>query len=744
VLGFVASEVEDTVILLCRETCRSTGVGNLPAGISDLSSWSPLIQDRQLLSWLARVPEGPGNFSLSCSVAAINKLEERWSHGERTLQIDQLANAGIFPVDAIAAAVQDPVPIPLQFSDGPEYWQLFVPLLELEAKADRHLKESVGVFENVRIVRSEISPQFCTMPLIRRDDCPAFLLGDELKLKTSDFHINVFVVKISRDDVTLEFKRKLNKKEHDLFNSSPSFTVSYVWKSTSFDRMRVALRRFANDPKSVSVALYHAILGRPQPPSVSDSQSPASLALSSREAAGLNPSQLYAVKKALETSGVCLIQGPPGTGKSTVSVAIVKELTRKQQQVLVCAPSNTAADHLTERLDKAGVKVVRVMARSREDVATITDGAGGGGGIGRLMLHNKWKELNREEQMKRKCEMEILRKAEVIVTTCAGAGDGRLSEFKFKSVLIDEATQATEPETLIPIVHGCKQLILVGDHKQLGSVIIDKRAAKAGLKRSLFERMIDLNIRPVRLEIQYRMHPGIAEFPSAHFYEGSLQSGVAAGERKLMKQFPFPNEKMPQMFYHVAGGSEELSGSGTSYLNRSEASAVGKLVNLFVKCGVDYGEIGIITPYDGQRQYLTQAMEGEVERGLEISSVDSFQGREKEVVVISMVRANNQGTVGFVGDARRLNVALTRARRALVVCGCANTLISASQKDRKNAIWLDLLRHFKKHQALVEGAIGNFRPAVIPIPTKQATTSKRHAEFSDKMSDSSFDVRSQR
>ena len=785
VLGFVASDLEDTVILLCRDSCRV----NSSQTISDHSSWSPLIQDRQLLSWLARLPEGPGNFSLSCSVTAINKLEDRWMQGERSLQIDQLANDLPGLGGPGLSGLPEPVAVPLQFADGAEYWQLFVPLLELEAKADRHLKENVGNFSNKLKIADNL--RFCYIPIPRRDDAPPLLLGDELRLSTSSalgagvpgsvvvggvgFTITAYVVKLSREEATLEFKRRLTKKEAEL---SDQWSISYVWKSTTFDRMRAALRRFANDPHSVSTHLYHAVLGRAAhlvtAPAVDHVHS----------LAGLNASQLYAVRRALETGregGLCLIQGPPGTGKSTVSVAIVKELSRKSQ-VLVCAPSNTAADHLAERLDKAGVNVVRLMARSREDVYLIENvGSNGSGGVATIMLHNKQKQQilgtselgklqrlreeigefvdekdkQRYEKLKRKSEMEILSKADAIVTTCVGAGDGRLSDFRFKCVLIDEATQATEPETLIPMVHGCKALILVGDHKQLGSVIIDKKAAKAGLKRSLFERMIDLNLRPIRLEIQYRMHPSIADFPSAQFYEGSLQSAVSASDRYLGK-FPFPAEGMPQMFYHVAGASEELSGSGTSYLNRAEASAVAKMVSLFVtKSGVGFSDIGIITPYDGQKQYLMQVLSSEVEQGLEISSGDSFQGREKEVVVISMVRANALGVVGFVADARRLNVALTRARRALVVCGCAQTLVAAGSKDKKNAVALALLRHFKKINALVEGPVGNFRPAMIPFPRETAGAARaRNPRARDMRSESSdvasvrsldsFEVRSQR
>ena len=170
--------------------------------------------------------------------------------------------------------------------------------------------------------------------------------------------------------------------------------------------------------------------------------------------------------------------------------------------------------------------------------------------------------------LRRICEKEILKNADVICCTCVGAGDVRLSGVKFRTVLIDEATQATEPECLIPLVMGSRQVILVGDHQQLGPVVMNKAAAKAGFSRSLFERMVTLRIRPIRLEVQYRMHPCLSAFPSDYFYEGSLQNGVTANERLRPRvEFPWPVPERPMMFYSTIG-QEEIAASGTSYLNR--------------------------------------------------------------------------------------------------------------------------------------------------------------------------------
>ena len=214
------------------------------------------------------------------------------------------------------------------------------------------------------------------------------------------------------------------------------------------------------------------------------------------------------------------------------SASIVYHLAKQNVgQVLVCAPSNVAVDQLAEKISKAGLRVVRIAAKSRE--ATVSS-------IEHLTLHNMIRNLDTPDkaelrkyqrlkdelgdlnsadmkrfiQLKIQAEREILQAAEVICTTCVGAGDPRLADLRFRQVLIDESTQAMEAECFIPIVMGAKQIVLVGDHCQLGPVVMCKPAAKAGLTQSLFERLVLLGIRPIRLQVQYRMHPCLSEFPS--------------------------------------------------------------------------------------------------------------------------------------------------------------------------------------------------------------------------------------
>src|ERR1700761_7813539 len=265
---------------------------------------------------------------------------------------------------------------------------------------------------------------------------------------------------------------------------------------------------------------------------------------------------------------------------------------------------------------------------------------------------------------------------------------------------------------MIPLVLGCKQVVLVGDHQQLGPVIMNKKAAKAGLSTSLFERLVHLGTVPIRLQVQYRMHPCLSEFPSNMFYDGSLQNGVTANQRLRRDiDFPWPVSDNPMMFWSNLG-NEEISASGTSYLNRTEASNVEKIVTRFFKAGVKPDDIGIITPYEGQRSYIVSSMQAtgtfkkELYKEIEVASVDAFQGREKDFIILSCVRSNDHQGIGFLSDPRRLNVALTRAQYGLVILGNPKVL-------SKHPLWHYLLLHFKERNCLVEGPLSNLQVSLL-------------------------------
>lgn len=400
-------------------------------------------------------------------------------------------------------------------------------------------------------------------------------------------------------------------------------------------------------------------------------------------------------------------------------------------------------------------QVVRLCAKSREAMessvsflALHEQARALGSGDGELRKLTRLKEEagelsaadeRRYRALRRAAERRLLDAADVVCATCVGAGDPRVARMRFQSILIDEGMQSTEPECMVPVVLGARQLILVGDHCQLGPVVMCKKAAKAGLSQSLFERLVVLGIRPFRLEVQYRMHPELSRFPSDFFYEGSLQNGVSAEERRLHKiDFPWPRPDRP-MFFYVTQGQEEIAGSGTSYLNRTEAANVEKLTTRFLKAGVRPEQIGIITPYEGQRSYLVQHMQyqgslhAKLYQEIEVASVDAFQGREKDIIIMSCVRSNEHQGIGFLSDPRRLNVALTRAKYGLIVVGNPKVL-------SKQPLWNHLLAFYKERRVLTEGPLSNLKESAIQFakPKKLVNAQNPGSHF---MSTSMFDAR---
>ena len=408
----------------------------------------------------------------------------------------------------------------------------------------------------------------------------------------------------------------------------------------------------------------------------------------------------------------------------------------------MCAPSNVAVDHLTQKIHMTGLKVIRVTSKARESLES---------SVSFLALHEQLKsydvdptftklvarkevgqlsssEEKKFRQLKRKYERELLEAADVVCCTCTGAGDPRLSRQTFRYVLVDEATQACEPEALIPLVRGAMQAVLVGDHQQLGPVIMNTKAAKAGLSQSMFERLINLSFRPMRLQVQYRMHPCLSAFPSNMFYEGSLQNGVTMQERiKPNVDFPWPVPSTPMMF-HGCFGNEEISASGTSYLNVTEASFVEKCVTRFLKAGVNPSQIGIITPYEGQRSYIVHhmqfngALKKDLYKEIEVASVDAFQGREKDYIIVTCVRSNEHLGIGFLTNAKRLNVALTRAKYGLVVVGNPKVLA-------KHTLWYQLIMNFKDMNCLVEGPLHSLKPSRLQFMKPQRERKREEKEL---------------
>ena len=424
---------------------------------------------------------------------------------------------------------------------------------------------------------------------------------------------------------------------------------------------------------------------------------------------GLNPSQRDAVETAMHQR-LTLIQGPPGTGKTHTAVRLLRALAQQGAgPILATAESNVAVDNLLEGLLDAGVKALRIgrpvkvretlrmatldavlerhplqeeLAMARDEEREMKQALSSLKGKEKGLMHRDINLTKKEIlEMERRMTESILDEAEVICATTIGCGHRLLTHRTFPVVLMDEATQASEPSALVPIVKGCRQLVLVGDHQQLPPTVVSRRAEEGGLNRSLFERLIACGLASCMLTTQYRMHPVLREFPSARFYQNRLEDGCEAADRPAPAGFLWPNWDKPMAFVPVDGVEEEDE-EGKSRSNRDEAAKVLTIVTELLAMGdLTPHDIGVVTPYNGQVRLLNDLFiqaggreAGERFEGLEIKSVDGYQGREKEVIVFSTVRANDRGEVGFLSDHRRLNVAITRARRGLVVLGHPATL----------------------------------------------------------------------
>ncbi|KAJ2450819.1 ATP-dependent RNA helicase [Coemansia sp. RSA 2336] len=704
-LGFIPAKRDTVVVLLCRGCAAAPSAKDV---MWDAAHWQPLIHERQVVNWLVRSPSQDG----TVSAQQIRALEEAWANNSSSELPEEPAQK-----------------VQLRYEDAHQYRNIFGALVRMEAEYDRRMREAQtqdGISVRWDVGLSGRALAYFQLPKYELGEL-RLVIGDELRLTLAGretWSEAGHVIKLpngTSDEICVEMATA--------GEASAGYSVDFVWKSTTFDRMQAAMKRFAVMEAAVSEYIYHRLLGHDIARAELNTRLPRQF-----RAPGLpelNTSQIEAIKSALR-SPLSLIQGPPGTGKTVTSATLVYHLVRSGNgRVLVCAPSNVAVDQLTEKIHATGLRVVRMTARSREELTSR---------ISHLELHTQalanttMPELQklhrlrtavgelssgdqaRYRRLRNISETEVLRHADVILCTCVGAGDRRLSNLQFRTVLVDESTQASEPECLIPLVLGARQVVLIGDHQQLGPVVLSKVAAAAGLGQSLFERLVFLGLRPHRLVVQYRMHPSLSEFPSNFFYEGSLQNGVTARERMRSDAgIPWPNPERPVMLL-ACTGTEELASSGTSYINRAEAAACEKLVSRMLRAGVGVEQIGVITPYEGQRSWIAHhmAQAGSVDASaVEVASVDAFQGREKDYIIVSCVRNNTHQGIGFLSDPRRLNVALTRAKFGLVVLGSPRVL-------SRNPLWHELLSHYKQHGVMVEGPLSNLVPSTARLSRPRA------------------------
>lgn len=468
-------------------------------------------------------------------------------------------------------------------------------------------------------------------------------------------------------------------------------------------RQLAALQRARNARRDRLSELRQVLLGATEP------QLTPEIPVTSLDAA-LNASQQEAVRFALTARDVAILHGPPGTGKTTTLVELIRQAIRRGQRVLACAPSNLAVDNLLQRLVAHGEQALRlghparVLPELRAHTLDLVVEEHNDSRVARKLVREafalfrqagKWTRAKPEPGAKRNLRQEgrdlladarrleaqaveaVLNQATVLCATLTGVNDELLGKRHFDLAVIDEAGQCTEPACWLPLPR-VQRVVLAGDHCQLPPTIVSAEAAKAGFGVSLMERLV-AHYGPAitrRLDVQYRMHEAIMTFSSLHFYDGALEAHDAVRGHLLCDLPGVTREPLTEtavQFIDTAGAGydEEPEPDGASRLNPREAELVGRKVRALLAAGVRPGDIAVIAPYAAQVRLLRDRL---AVPGLEIDSVDGFQGREKEAVVLSLVRSNAEGEVGFLADVRRTNVALTRARRKLLVIGDSATL----------------------------------------------------------------------
>ncbi|ONM06783.1 P-loop containing nucleoside triphosphate hydrolase superfamily protein [Zea mays] len=418
----------------------------------------------------------------------------------------------------------------------------------------------------------------------------------------------------------------------------------------------------------------------------------------------LDDSQKEAISKALGSRDVFLLHGPPGTGKTTTIIEIILQEVKRGSKILACAASNIAVDNIVERLARYRTKLVRlghparllpqVLDSALDAQVLRADNSSLAGDIRKEMkvlnskllkakdrntkrdIRKELKTLAKEERKRQQLAVtDVLKNADVVLTTLTGASSKKLNGITFDLVVIDEAAQALEVACWIALLKG-PRCILAGDHLQLPPTIQSVEAEKKGMGKTLFERLTEAYGEEITsmLTVQYRMHEHIMSWSSKELYNNKIKahSSVAGHMLYDLEEVTRSSSTEPTIVLIDTTGCdmEEVKDEEESTMNEGEAAVSIAHAKLLVESGVNASDIGIITPYAAQVTCLKMMRNKDAKlKDLEISTVDGFQGREKEAIIISMVRSNSKKEVGFLSDHRRMNVAVTRARRqCCLVC----------------------------------------------------------------------------
>ncbi len=429
----------------------------------------------------------------------------------------------------------------------------------------------------------------------------------------------------------------------------------------------------------------------------------------------LNNSQNKAVQDILSARDVAVIHGPPGTGKTTTIVAAIEQLVKSTSPILVCAPSNAATDLLTEKLAEKNLRVVRIGNVSRVDESLLQHTMEGI--LQQLPEMQEVKKLKiQAAKMKRDAQKfkrsfgheqredrrnayresrdimshakmledyiidKTLKEADVICCTLVGTMNRYIDKMTFDVVIIDEAAQALEPAAWIPIGKANK-VIFAGDPYQLPPTVKSRKAAQNGLSKTLLEKCVERLDTVNLLDTQYRMHHKIMGFSNQEFYNNELRADESVANWQLQMTDGMPSPSVEFIDTAGCGFEEQQNEESRSYYNAEEYFVLRQhLDHLLVVLGDQKVSIGIISPYRQQVVDIQDAIEKDFdhfpEADIVVDTIDAFQGQERDVIYITMVRSNDRGEIGFLKDTRRMNVAMTRAKKKLIIIGDSATLAS--------------------------------------------------------------------
>lgn len=575
------------------------------------------------------------------------------------------------------------------FNDRDEYSEHFFALVECERKCQQKFTQK-KVTSSVKVkCEDQGDAKIVTCENSKEVQGLGFSVGDEVELKDLDWKEEGIIIKSDKHLVIRLWSDTGTKIPEQA-------TVGLRWNPVPFQRMETALKKFQEKRGPLPLNLYRKLLGLRI-----DTESHVKPVTVERPegARELNESQQEAIISASQNS-LSLIQGPPGTGKTETAAALVYQLcTQYGAPILVCAGSNNAVDLLADRISKLGLVVRRLYSKritrlkeKKLNLESTETGALGKTNISSMTFHNTRLTAHvaqtRSQGPSKVNEHDFKHPGSfdgvhVICCTCIEAGSGVLDPVKIKTLVVDEASQITEPEVLVPIVQVSNRIVLIGDQKQLGPVIRSGRAGHFGLGHSLFERLHDLKVNSIILKQQYRMHSELMQFSSLHFYNNIIINAVPNSARTLgLLENWWINPLIPIMFFHVEGKEGRNMGTNSRY-NLKEITKTKSVVHQLLSRGLAESQLGIITGYEAQRIRLSRALGNLVK----VANVDGFQGEERDIIILSLVRSNTQ-KLGFLTDPRRINVALTRARYGLVLIGNTRTL-------SQNEWWSKLLSYYQ-------------------------------------------------